>query len=205
MKVIALDRDVPEIWLLGPAIDAIRAGEVVVIPTDSVYALACCTDDRKAAARLYEAKRMDASKRCSVICADLRDVGAVARAVSNEAFRFMRQHLPGPYTVLLHASRDLPRQVTGKRKGIGVRIPDHPVSRAIVEEIGAPILVTSLPNWNPGESVDPVEAARHLWVEPGVILDQGPLLAEPSTVVDFSCDPPELVRQGKGPVDWFTD
>ena len=142
MKVISLDRDLPETWLLGPAVEAIREGGLVVIPTDSIYALACSSSDRRAASRLYEAKRMDTSKRCSVICSHLKDIGSVARAVSNDAFRFMRQHLPGPYTVLLHASRDLPRMVTGKRKGIGVRIPDHPVSQAMVEEIGGPILVT---------------------------------------------------------------
>ena len=203
MKVISLDRELPEVWLLAPAVEAIRRGELVVIPTDSVYALACASDNRKAASQLYAAKRMDPTKRCSVICADLKDVGSVARAVSNEAFRFLRQHLPGPYTVLLHASRDLPKVVTGKRKGIGVRIPDHPVSQAVVEDVGAPILVTSLPAGEPGELIDPVQVAERLYVRPSVVVDQGPLAAEPSTVVDFSCDPPELIRQGRGELVWF--
>src|SRR5690606_26067956 len=135
MRVISLDRDVPEVWTIGPAIEAVQRGELIVFPTDSVYAIGCDPWNARAVNRLYDAKGMDRSKHCSVICADLTEVGAVARAVSDSAFRFMRRHLPGPYTVLLKASRDLPGQATGKRKTIGVRIPDHPVPLAIVGDL----------------------------------------------------------------------
>lgn len=202
MKVISLDRDVPETWLIGPAIDAVRKGQLIVFPTDSVYALGCDPFDRKAVDKLYTAKGMTENHRCSVICGDLKQVATVARAVSDEAFRFMRQHLPGAYTVLLKASRDLPKEATGKRKQIGVRMPDHPVALALVEELGKPLLVTSVPHWQSGEPVDPVEVAEQLSVRPAVVIDMGPQVADPSTVVDFSVDPPELVRLGKGPVDW---
>jgi len=202
MKVISLDRDVPETWLIGPAIDAVRKGQLIVFPTDSVYALGCDPFDRKAVDKLYTAKGMTENHRCSVICGDLKQVATVARAVSDEAFRFMRTHLPGAYTVLLKASRDLPKEATGKRKQIGVRMPDHPVALAIVEELGKPLLVTSVPLWQSGEPVDPVEVGHHLSVRPAVVIDMGPQVADPSTVVDFSVDPPELVRLGKGPVDW---
>lgn len=201
MRVIPLDRDVPEIWTIGPAIDAVRRGDLIVFPTDSVYAIGCDPFNTRAVNRMYEAKQMDRNKHCSVICADLKEVGGVARAVSDHAFRFMRQHLPGPYTVLLKASRDLPGQATGKRKNIGVRMPDHPVALALVEDLATPLLVTSLPGWSEGEPLDPVEVARALYVHPTVVLDQGPQIAEPSTVIDFTVDPPELVRQGKGPIE----
>ena len=198
MKVIPLDKDVPETWLIGPAVEAIRQGELVVLPTDGMYALACHPWERQAVAKLYKAKRMDNSKRCSVICGSLGDIGAVARAVDDSAFRFMRDHLPGPFTILLHASRELPRNAIGKRKGIGVRIPDHVVPLCLVEELKHPILVSSLPGWEPDEELDPVRAAEQLHVRPAVVLDQGPLVTEPSTVVDFTTDEPEVVRQGGG-------
>ncbi len=202
MKVITLDRDVPETWLIGPAVDAVNKGQLILFPTDSVYALGCDPFDRKAVDRLYTAKRMTENHRCSVICGDLKQVATVARAVSDEAFHFMRRYLPGPYTVLLKASRDLPKEATGKRKQIGVRMPEHPIALSLVESLGRPLLVTSVPSWLAGEVVDPVEIAESLAVRPEVVLDQGPQIADPSTVVDFSVDPPELVRLGKGPVDW---
>lgn len=201
MHVISLDREIPEVWSIGPAISALKAGELVVVPTDSIYAIACDPMDTRAVGRLYAAKAMDRSKRCSVLCADLKQVGGVARAVSDEAFRFMRSHFPGAYTVLLNASWDLPRRATGKRKVIGVRVPDHPVSAALVEDFGRPILVTSLPDWVEGAEIDPVESARRLYERPSVVLDQGPAVAEPSSVIDFTGDTPELIRQGKGALD----
>ncbi len=203
MKVIQLDKDVPETWLIGPAIDAIRKGELVVIPTDGAYALACHPWERQAVSKLYKAKRMDASKRCSVICGSLKQIGAVARAVDDAAFRFMRDHLPGPFTVLLHASRDLPRNAIGKLKGIGVRIPDHAVPLSLVEGLEHPVLVSSLPGWEPEEALDPVLTAQRLPVRPLVVLDQGPLITEPSTVVDFTTEDPQIVRQGGGIINDF--
>lgn len=205
MNVIPLDRDLPEIWTIGPAVKALQRGGLIVIPTDTVYAIACDPWNRQAVGALYEAKGLHPSKRCSVVCHSLKDVGAVARAVSDEAFRFMRGHLPGPYTVLLNAARDLPRLATGKRKTIGVRMPDNAVTQALVEEVGGPVLVSSLPGWEDGAEVDPVTIAGRLAVRPAVLLDQGVLVSEPSTVVDFTVDPPELVRQGSGEVNVFWD
>jgi len=205
VKVIALDRDDPETWLVGPAVEAVNKGQLIVFPTDSVYALGCDPFDRKAVDKLYTAKQMTDNHRCSVICGDLKQVATVARAVSDEAFHFMRKHFPGAYTVLLKASRDLPKEATGKRKQIGVRMPNHPTALALVEELGRPLLVTSVPMWVSGEMVDPVECAEQLRVRPAVVLDQGPAIANPSTVVDFSVDPPELVRLGAGPIDWVEE
>ena len=200
MKIVALDADFPEIWLVKPAVDALRDGQIVILPTDSIYALACDPWNHSAVASLYAAKRMERTKRCSIMCGNLKQVGHVARAVSTEAFRFLRTHLPGAYTVLLHASRDLPKQATGGRKSIGVRIPDDPVALAVLEEFGGPILVSSVPGWSVDEAVDPVGSVAHLNRQPAVILDQGRRMAEPSSVVDFTARPPELIRQGKGPV-----
>jgi len=202
MQVISLDRDLPEVWTLGPAVRALTAGDLVVIPTDTIYALACDPWNRQAVNQLYAAKGMSKTKRCAVLCGHLKEVGAVARAVSDDAFRFMRTHLPGAYTVLLHASRDLPKQATGKRKTIGVRMPAHAVPQALVEDFGGPIMVTSLPGWIDGEEMDPVTISKtELRKRPAVVVDQGPIHVTPSTVVDFTVSPPELIREGKGPVD----
>ncbi len=201
MEVIPLDRDVPETWTIGPAVRALAKGEIIVIPTDTIYALACDPWDVKAVGKLYTAKGMDKSKRCAVICRDQKSIGSVSRAVGDDAFRFMRNHLPGAFTVLLNASWDLPRRATGKRKTIGVRIPDNPVCETLTEDFGRPLLVTSVPGWADGEEVDPVLTAERLFLRPAVVLDQGLLTAEPSTVIDFTTDPPELIRQGKGRVE----
>ena len=205
MQIISLDRDVPEVWNIGPAARALQAGELVIVPTDTVYALCCDPWDAGAVARLYAAKAMDKSKRCAVACRDLKDIGAVGRAVGDAAFRFIKTHLPGPYTVLLNASWDLPRRATGGRKTIGVRIPNHIVCQSLAEEFGRPLLVTSIPFDEDGIEIDPVEAAKRLYKKPAVILDQGPQFPQPSTVVDFTVDPPELVRQGQGELDIILD
>lgn len=202
MQIIPLDRDVPEVWTLGPAIRALQAGELIVIPTDTIYALACDPWNAKAVGNMYKAKSMDKGKRCAVVCADMKSIGAVSRAVSDDAFHFIKRHLPGAYTVLLNASWDLPRRATGKRKTIGVRMPDHPVCTALTEEFGHPLLVTSVPGWESAEPIDPVTTAERLFLRPSVVLDQGLQVAEPSTVVDFTTDPPALIRQGKGPIEF---
>jgi tRNA threonylcarbamoyl adenosine modification protein (Sua5/YciO/YrdC/YwlC family) len=201
VQIIPLDRELPEVWTIGPAVKALQLGQLVVVPTDTLYALCCHPFDRGAVAALYRAKGMHESQACSFACASLKQVGQVARAVTDGAFRFMRTHFPGPFTLLLKASHELPRQATGKRKTIGVRMPDHPVCQALVEALGMPLLVSSIPGWEDGEPVDPVEVARRLQVLPSAVLDQGPLLPEPSTVIDFTEDPPLLVRQGKGRLD----
>lgn len=201
MQIIPLDRDVPEVWTLGPAVRALAEGKLIVIPTDTVYALACDPWNVKAVGSLYQAKGMHKSKRCAVICRNLKGIGAISRAVGDSAFMFVKRHLPGPYTILLNASWDLPRRATGKRKTIGVRIPDHPVCHALTEEFGSPLLVTSVPGWELGEEVDPVVTAERLFLRPSVVLDQGLQVAEPSTVLDFTSDPPLLIRAGKGPVN----
>ncbi len=203
MKVISLDRDVPETWTLGPAIEALRKGELVLFPTDSIYAIGVSPWDNRAVSKLYTAKQMDRTKACSVMCESMKEVGALVRGFSDDAFRFCRDHLPGPYTMLLKASRDLPKQATGKRKTIGIRIPDHPVPQALVEGLGTPLLVSSVPGWEQGVPIDPVEIAKKLYVRPAFVLDQGPLEPHPSTVIDFTVEPPELVRAGKGPVDFL--
>jgi tRNA threonylcarbamoyl adenosine modification protein (Sua5/YciO/YrdC/YwlC family) len=201
MEVIPLDRDVPETWTIGPAVRALGKGQLIVIPTDTIYALACDPWDAKAVGALYTAKGMDKNKRCAVLCQDQKAIGAVTRAVGDSAFRFMRAHLPGAFTILLHAAFDLPRRATGKRKTLGVRIPDNPVCQALTEEFGRPVLVTSVPGWENGDPVDPVRMAERLFLRPTVVLDQGLQVAEPSTVIDFTVNPPELVRQGKGEVE----
>jgi len=201
MKIIHLDQDLPEVWTIGPAVEALKQGELVVVPTDTMYALACDPWSTKAVSRLYRAKNMHATKRCAVACSNLKDVGAIARAVGTDAFRFMRRHLPGPYTLILHAARSLPRQATGRRKTIGIRIPNDPVAQALMASYGGPILVSSLPGWEDDDLVDPVSIAERLPVRPAVVLDQSIQRAEPSTVVDFSVSPAELIRMGAGEVE----
>jgi len=205
VKIISIDLDVPEVWLIGPAVEALRRGELIVFPTDSIYALACDPENRRAVMNLYAAKGMTENHRCSMICSDLKQVGSIARAVSNEAFHFMKHHFPGAFTVILKASRELPKQATGKRNQIGVRMPNHPIPLALIEEFGRPMLVTSVPDWSPGDPVDPVETSQRLVNRPTVVLDQGPQNAEPSTVVDFSDEVPVLVRMGKGVVEGWVD
>jgi len=192
----------PEPRKIRRAVEALEAGEIIGYPTDSAYGLGCDLFNKKAIDRLYQIKGMERSHQLSFICPDLSHIARFA-IVEDQTYRLLRRFLPGPYTFILLATREVPKLVQSKKKTVGIRVPNHAITQALVHEFGRPILSTTAVR--PGEDphVDPKEideAFRGL----ALVLDGGPphsLL--PTTVVDLTQDFPQLVREGAGPIDEF--
>ncbi|MBN2338819.1 MAG: threonylcarbamoyl-AMP synthase [Acidobacteria bacterium] len=197
MKRIRIHPETPQLRLLGPAIDALRGGGLVVYPTDSVYGLGCDLLDKNAVEKIYRIKGNDKRKILSFICRDLKNISEYAY-VPNEAYKVMRHLLPGPYTFLLGATRQVPRILLEKRKTVGIRVPDHPVCQALLDGLGHPVISTSasLPGGSYLSDPDEIESAFGHLVD--IFLDTGPGGLEPSTIIDFTGDEPVIVRQGLG-------
>lgn len=192
----------PEPHRLRQAIARLEGGQPIIYPTDTLYGLGADLQQTSAVQKLYGLRRLDPKKPLSLICSSLEEVGRYA-VFSNDAFRFMRRHLPGPYTLILKATREAPRMGQSKRRTVGVRIPDHPVAIELIRMLGRPMLSTSVEE--EGDEVqDPaIYAERFQAFEVGLILDAGILEGRSSTVIDWSDEEPELLREGAGPTDLF--
>jgi tRNA threonylcarbamoyl adenosine modification protein (Sua5/YciO/YrdC/YwlC family) len=191
----------PEPRKIRRAVDALEAGEIIGYPTDTVYGIGCDVFSKKAIDRLYQIKSMDRTQKLALICPDL---GSVARyaIVENETFRVLRKHLPGPYTFILEATREVPKMLQSKRRTIGVRIPDHPVVQAILQTLGKPIMSTTAAPHGHEPYIDPHEIDD---VFPGLamVLDGGVGGSIPTTVIDLTTGQPAVIREGAGPIDDF--
>ena len=199
--ILEIDPVEPEPWLLPRAADVLRAGGVVVMPTDTVYGLTCCVTHHDAIRRIYKLKDMDAKKPLSILVSNMSMVGQYARGVSTPAFRILKRVLPGPYTFIFEASPEVPKIMLRKRRTIGIRMPDNPIALALIEEMGEPLLSSSIRDPEHEFVNDPDEIDRTLGKRVELVIDGGILLPVPSTVVDLSGDEPVLLRKGKGDVE----
>jgi tRNA threonylcarbamoyl adenosine modification protein (Sua5/YciO/YrdC/YwlC family) len=196
---IEINADHPEPRKIRRAVEALRAGEVIGYPTDTVYALGCDPLDRKALDRLHQVKRMPKRQPLALVCADLSQVAEYAQ-LDNSQFRLLRRVLPGPYCFILQTTRETPRVLHLKDRTVGVRVPNCEAAIAIVRELGHPIISTTAAHHGDEPPLDAADvAARFPQLE--LILDAGPLGGEPSTVVDLSNGVIDVVREGAGPVD----
>jgi len=184
---------------LKTAADVLRSGGLVVYPTDSVYGLGCDLFNKKAVERIYQIKGNDKRKLLSFICPDLKRISEYAY-VSNSAYKIMRHLLPGPYTFILTATKQVPRILLENRKTVGIRVPDNTICHALLSAFGSPIISTSACPANQGFLADPDEIERTFTKTVDLFLDAGPGGLEPSTIVDLTEENPILVRQGKGPL-----
>lgn len=189
----------PQPRLIRQAAEILRDGGVIAYPTDSSYALGCRLDDAHAAKRIRDIRGVDARHPLTLVCRDLADAGRFAR-LANWQFRIVRQGVPGSYTFLLPATREVPRRlVHPKRSTIGIRVPDHPVVTALLEALREPILSSTLMLAGETVPLNEPEAIRHrLEHAVDLVVDAGPCSAEFTTVVDLAVDPPVIVRQGLG-------
>jgi tRNA threonylcarbamoyl adenosine modification protein (Sua5/YciO/YrdC/YwlC family) len=189
----------PQARLIRQAAALVRAGAVIAYPTDSSYALGCGLDDAAAVKRIRALRDIDERHHLTLMCRDLADIGRVAR-LDNWQFRILRQGVPGSFTFLLPASREVPRRVQhARRSTIGVRVSDHPVVTALLHELGDCMLTSTLivPGARePLNDADEIEARLSAGID--LILDAGPCPNEPTTVVDLAVDPPVIVRLGRG-------
>lgn len=200
---IAIHPVSPQQRLLDQAVAALRAGELVVYPTDSGYAFGFTLDARHALERVTRLRQLNQRHNFTLACRDLKQIGLYAR-VDDAAFRLMRSHLPGAYTFILPASSLVPKRVaTEKRRSIGVRVPDNLVAQMLIETLGEPILSSSmlLPSQDlHGMEVDELVDALDPHVD--VFIDAGPCGLDPTTVVSLIDQPYTVLRYGSGVVDW---
>lgn len=201
-----LHPDNPQQRLVHQAASIIRDGGVVVYPTDSCYALGCHIGDKDAMARIRALRRLDAGHPFALMCPDLSDLAKYAK-VDNIAFRLIKSLTPGPYTFVLQATHEVPRRLqTPKKKTIGMRIPDNAICQALMQSLGQPLLSSTL--IMPDEDLplnDPYQIRVFLEKHVDAIIDGGFCGLEPSTVIDLQSGTPQLLRQGKGPVDWLKE
>ncbi len=194
----------PQLRLISQAAAIIRAGGVIVYPTDSSYAFGCHLGDKAAMERISHIRQTDKNHNFTLVCRDLTDIGTYAK-VENTTFRSMKALTPGPYTFILKATHEVPRRLQNpKRKTIGVRVPDHAIAQALLEVLGEPIVSSTL--IMPGKDMpetDPDTIRELLDKHVELIIDGGHCGFEPTTMVDMMIEPPEILRHGKGPVDVF--
>ena len=189
----------PQPRLIRQAAEIVRAGGVIVYPTDSCYALGCHIGDKAAAERLRRIREVDETHHFTLVCRDLSEIANFAK-VDNAQYRLLKSATPGPYTFLLEASREVPRRLAHpRRRTIGLRVPEHVVAQALLEELGEPMLSTTLllPDLelalnDAGEIRDRLEHLVDL------VIDGGPCGLTPTTVVDLTASEPRLVRAGAG-------
>lgn len=198
--IVEIDPISPEPWLIARAAGVLRKGGVAIIPTDTVYGLACGISHAKAIKRIYALKDMDPKKPLAILVGDMTTVGQYARGVTTPYFRLLKRVLPGPYTFIFEATSEVPKIMLRKRPTIGVRMPDHPITLALLEELDEPLLTTSVRTPDDQWVIEPVEVESTLDDRVDVVVDGGPLVAQPSTVVDLTGSEPVLVRDGKGDV-----
>jgi tRNA threonylcarbamoyl adenosine modification protein (Sua5/YciO/YrdC/YwlC family) len=194
----------PQRRFIRQAVECLRAGGVIVYPTDSCYALGCHIGDKTALERIRLVRDTDRNHHFTLVCRDLADVGKYA-LVENWQYRLLRAHTPGPYTFLLKASRETPRRLKHERRGtIGLRVPDHPVTQMLLTELGEPIMSSTL--LLPGEELprtDAKEIYELLDRKVDLVLDGGNCGLVPTSVIDLSGLRAEVVRVGRGDVSPF--
>lgn len=195
----------PQHRLIRLAVESLQSGGLIVYPTDSCYALGCRLGDSGAMQRLRRIRGFDESHHLTLVCRDLSEIAQYAR-VDNRQYRLLRMATPGSYTFILQASREVPKRLLNpKRKTIGLRIPEHPVVRALLQELAEPILSSTL--ILPGDEfplTDTTEIRERLEHDVDMVVDAGSCGVEMTTVVDLTGDEPVVSRAGKGPVNLFS-
>jgi tRNA threonylcarbamoyl adenosine modification protein (Sua5/YciO/YrdC/YwlC family) len=202
--LLRIHPDNPNQRKIATVVDCLKKGGLVIYPTDTLYGLGCDIGNKAAMQKLYRYKGVKKEKAdFSIICNDLSHISEFAAQLDNSTYKLMKQCLPGPYTFILRASRNLPNVFRNKKKTIGIRVPGNPIAHDIVTELGHPIVTTSVKIED--DYVDyPTDPAviydifgRHV----DIVIDGGPGGLIPSTVIDCTGSEPVLIRKGKGEVD----
>jgi len=191
--------DNPQVRFLRQAAQLLHGGGVCAVPTDSSYALVCHLDDKAAAEHLRRVRGVDDRHHLTLLCRDLSELAAYAR-VDNRQYRLLKLGTPGPYTFILEATKEVPRRVSHpSRRTIGLRVPDHQVTQALLTELGQPLLATTLIPPGETEALNDAQEIRDRYDRQlAAVVDAGACPMQPTTVIDLTGAEPVLVRQGRG-------
>lgn len=198
--ILTVHPDNPQPRIIKQVADMIASGSIVAVPTDSGYALVARLDDRDAADALRKSRGLDQRHHLTLICRDLSEISRFAK-VDNAQYRMLKHATPGPWTFILPASKEVPKKLSHpSRKTIGIRVPPHPITQALLEHVGQALVSTTL--IAPGEEVPLADAESieqsHFAQFVQAIIDNGGCAWEPTTVIDLTSSEPVVVRQGRG-------
>ncbi|KIF80847.1 L-threonylcarbamoyladenylate synthase [Noviherbaspirillum autotrophicum] len=203
-QIFHIHPDNPQLRLIRQAAQIIHAGGIVALPTDSCFALVCHLDDKGAVERLRRIRGVDEKHHLTLLCRDLSEIAQYAK-VDNSQYRLLKAATPGPYTFILEATKEVPRRLSHpSRKTIGLRVPENQIACALLEELGQPLLGTTLILPDESEPLtDPEEVNDRIGRQIELTIDGGACSLEPTTVIDLTGDEPVLLRQGRGDASLF--
>jgi tRNA threonylcarbamoyl adenosine modification protein (Sua5/YciO/YrdC/YwlC family) len=199
LMLLNIHPDNPQPRLIIQVVESLKKGGIIIYPTDTIYGLGCDITQHKAIERICKIKNIDPAKaQLSFICRDLSHLSDYTKSISTPMYRLLKHYLPGPYTFILPASKQVPRILESKKSTIGLRIPDNTIAMTILEGLGNPILSTSLPGDMVEEYTDPEIMFERFGHLVDYVIDGGIGGMEPSTILDCTGQEPVIVRQGKG-------
>jgi tRNA threonylcarbamoyl adenosine modification protein (Sua5/YciO/YrdC/YwlC family) len=179
--------------------ECLLSGGIIIYPTDTIYGLGCDIFQHKAIERICRIKNIDPAKaQLSFVCYDLSDLSMYSKSISTPLYRVLKNHLPGPYTFILPASKMVPKILKSRKNSIGLRVPDNLIARTIVQRLGHPVLSTSLPGEWVEEYTDPEIIYEHFKNQVDIVVDGGPGNIIPSTIIDYTSGEAAVVRKGAG-------
>ena len=199
--LIRIHPDNPQPRLIKQVVESLKKGGVIIYPTDTIYGLGCDIFQHKAIERICSIKNLQPHKaQLSFVCYDLSDLSKYAKQLTTPVYRTLKQYLPGPYTFILEASKDVPKILKTKKDTIGLRIPDNKIARCIAEELGNPILSASLPGEYVEEYTDPDLIHDKFEKLVDLVINGGIGGMIPSTIISFVSGEAEVIREGAGEV-----
>jgi len=194
--LLSINPDNPQQRLIDKVVQVLDQGGLIIYPTDTFYGIGCDLFQKKSIQRIYQLKRRPLTKPFSFVCANLKDISLYAQ-VSNHAYRIMKRSLPGPYTFILEGTRLVPKLMLTRRRTVGIRVPNNKICLSIVKDLGRPIISTSVPLDEPSVIHDTYSSSVEM------VIDGGVISYEPSTVVSLIDNRAEVIREGKGEIDFI--
>lgn len=203
--ILHIHPDNPQARLINQTVEILRAGGIVIYPTDSSYSFCCMLGNQSGMERIRQIREVDDDHFFSLVCRDLSELATYAM-VDNSQYRLLRAVLPGAYTFILKGSKDIPKKLlTPKRKTIGLRVPKHKITQDLLEALGEPLLSTTvtLPNYSAEDLREIYQIEDLLEKRVDAIIDAGDCSHLPTTVIDLTSGVPEIIREGEGAIDLF--
>jgi tRNA threonylcarbamoyl adenosine modification protein (Sua5/YciO/YrdC/YwlC family) len=200
--IIAINPKNPQVRLVRKVVEILEKGGVIGYPTDTIYGVGCDLFNPDAIRKIHRLKKMGKNKPLSFICADLKDISRYAY-VSNSAYKIMKRLFPGAYTVILKATKWVPKVAMTKQNTVGIRIPDNRICLSLLKELGHPIISTSVSKTDEGLFNDPADIDERFGKQLDLVIDGGVIVAEHSSIIDLTGDVPSVIREGKGDLSLF--